>query len=190
MIRINILPHREIKRKENVRRQVSVFVLSVFLAMCFMWYLASNLSRQISDLETNIETAQKELKDLEAVVQEVNSLKQELEKIEAKVAVIKKLEANRGDAVRVMDAFTGLVLKGKMWLTHLTEQGKALSLEGVAMDNKVVADFLTRLQESAHFEAVELLFSTQVTISGRKFQKFKITCRLSSEEAEAEPQTS
>ena len=183
MIRINLLPVRAARKRENIRRQVSIFSLSVFFALVVMAYVTIHLDRSISDLNAKIEDAQGELTRLQAISKRVNEIKKKLKDLETKMDIIAKLEANRAGPVRIMDALTGLVVADKMWLTSLTEAGGKMNLAGVAMDNKTIADFMTRLEKSPYFKVVDLISSKQVKLrqeKDRKFKEFTITCGLSS----------
>jgi type IV pilus assembly protein PilN len=181
MIRINLLPVRAARKKENIRRQISVFFLCVFFFVAVMGYVAYHLGRSISDLNAKIEHTQAELTKLQAIIKQVNEIKAKLNTLQAKMDIIAKLELNRAGPVRIMDALTGLVVAEKMWLTNLTEDGGMMSLKGVAMDNKTIADFMTRVEKSPYFQVVDLISSKQIKLEGdKKFKQFTIICRLSS----------
>ena len=180
MIRINLLPVRAARKKENIRRQISIFFLGIFFFLAVMGYVAYELGRTISDLNVKIEKARTELTKLQAIVKQVNEIKNKLNKLEAKMDIIAKLELNRAGPVRIMDALTSLVVAEKMWLTSLTQSGGKMSLAGVAMDNKTIADFMTRIEKSPYFKVVDLISSKQIKMEkDKKFKKFTITCQLS-----------
>ena len=67
MIRINLLPFRAARKKENVRRQISMFCLSVFFVAIALFYYNSVLANQVQELEGGISTARVELKKYEAI---------------------------------------------------------------------------------------------------------------------------
>ena len=192
MIRINLLPVRAARKKENIRRQVSIFFLCVFFFVAVMGYVAYHLGRSISDLNAKIENAQTELTKLQAIVKKVNKIKKELNKLQAKMDIIAMLELNRAGPVRIMDALTSLVVAERMWLTSLTEAGGEMSLAGVAMDNKTIADFMTRIEKSPYFKVVDLISSKQIVLKKDKvkFKEFTITCRLSDRWLKKGPKTS
>ena len=191
MIRINLLPVRAARKKENIRRQVSIFFLCVFFFVAVMGYVGYHLGRTISDLNAKIENAQTELTKLQAIVKRVNEIKKELNKLEAKMDIIAMLELNRAGPVRIMDALTSLVVAEKMWLTSLTEADGKMSLAGIAMDNKTIADFMTRIEKSPYFKVVDLISSKQVMLEkDKKFKKFTVTCQLSDKWLKKGPITS
>lgn len=178
MIRVNLLPVRAARKKENIRRQVSIFFLTVFFGLCVMAYLAFSLSRSIAEMNDKIEEAQNELAELEAINRQVQELKDKLATLQAKMDVIQRLEMNRTGAVHVMDLMTSLVIAQKMWLTSLNETGGRMNLAGMAVDNKTIADFMTRLEQSPHFDQVVLVASRQTPLGpDRKFMSFNINCQ-------------
>ncbi|UCD86843.1 MAG: PilN domain-containing protein [Desulfobacterales bacterium] len=178
MIRVNLLPVRAARKKENIRRQVSIFFLSAVMGLAFMGYLAYNLSGKINNMEEDIEDTQNELAELEAINKQVKEIQDKLNRLQAKMDIIQRLDANRIGSVRIMDALTSLVVAQKMWLTSLTEAGGQVTLNGVAVDNKTVADFMRRLEESPYFDQVNLLATRQVAMAeGRKFKGFSVTCQ-------------
>lgn len=190
MIRINLLPVRAARRKENIRQQVSIFFLSILLVFGIMFYLAIHLGKKISHLNAEIEQAQGELTLLQAKSRQADKIKAELDKLEAKLGIIETLEANRSGPVRIMDALTSLVVAKKMWVTSLSETGGKMSFAGVAVDNKTIADFMKRLEGSPYFGEVDLISSNQVVMGeGRKFKGFSITCQTLISKPSTEPKT-
>ena len=192
MIRINLLPIRAARKKENIRWQMSVFFLMILFGFVVMAYMAVSLTRSISNMNTKIEQAEKELKDLEILSKKVREIKDKLKKLQAKMDVIQMLEVNRTRSVRILDSLTGLVLADRMWLTNLTEKKGAVNMKGMAMDNKTIADFMKRLEGSPFFNAVNLVTSKQVqkTKTAGKFKEFTITCRSQMPKTPEETKTS
>ncbi len=180
MIRVNLLPVRAARKKENVRRQVSIFFLTVFFGICAMGYFFFSLNRAMGELNDQISNAQQELTELKAISRKVKEIKDKLDKLNAKMDIIQKLDTNRTRSVRIMDALTSLVVAQKMWLTNLKDTGGRMTLNGVAVDNKTIADFMRRLEGSPYFDQVNLVSSKQVAMGeGRKFNGFNINCMVS-----------
>jgi type IV pilus assembly protein PilN len=188
MIKINLLPVRAARRKENIRRQVSIFFLCIVFGLLVMVYLTISMSHRISAINEDIERTQAELTQFEAKAKKVKNIKKELQKLEDKMNIIVQLEADRSGPVRFMDALTTFVTPEKMWITSMSEAGGSLNLSGVAADNKVIADFMTSLEGSPHFQNVDLVASKQVNMKkSRKFKQFSITCKLASGISESKP---
>jgi type IV pilus assembly protein PilN len=180
MIRVNLLPVRAARKKENVRRQISIFSLTTFFGICAMSYFYFSLNGTIGKLTDQISSAQQELTELEVISRKVKEIQDKLNKLNAKMDIIQKLDTNRTGSVRIMDALTSLVVAQKMWLTTLKETGGMMTLNGVAVDNKTIADFMRRLEGSPYFDQINLVSSKQVRMGeGRKFNGFNINCQVS-----------
>lgn len=146
MIRINLLPYRAFRKKENVRRQVSIFFLSLLLVLVVLVWIHFYLGSKQKTLKTSVEDTKKELASYKEKDQRIRELQQKLADLEKRTQVIKDLEQNRHEPVYVMDGLTQKVVESRMWLTRLALGDQQMDLSGVAVDNKTVADFMDNLQ--------------------------------------------
>lgn len=156
MIKINLLPFRTARKKENVRRQSSILFFSFLLVFILLVYFNIKLSGQVKEIKSKVETAKSETGKYEKINKEITEIKGKLEILNTKMDVIKTLESNRYEPVRLMDAMTSLVIPKRMWFVSLDGRGNSVNISGVAVDNQTVADFMTRLERSKLFETVDL----------------------------------
>ena len=151
MIRINLLPFRAARRKENIRRQISIFLLSFIFTFIAFFYYQMQLNLQLGELKTEAEDVKNRLKVFRKKSREVDNIKQALDTLHKKINVIKALELNRREPVRLMDAMTGMVIPKRMWFTDFAVNNDAVVIKGNALDNKTVADFMIQLEKSGFF---------------------------------------
>lgn len=177
MIRINLLPFRKARKKENVRQQVSVFVLLLIFLILGMSYLASALSRKIENLDSRIKTSTQQLSELTVLTKEIDDIKKKLDTIRKKTAVIKNLERNRKSSVILLDTMTSMVIPDRMWFTSLSDISESVEINGLALDNKTVADFMIKLEGSKLFSSVSLKTLKQQAIKDVILKNFEISCR-------------
>jgi type IV pilus assembly protein PilN len=176
MIRINLLPFRAARKKENVRRQISVFLLSLLLiAVCI---IAVNMvfSSRITRLETRLTEAKTELEKYQAINREIEEIKKNLAILQKRTEVINQLQAKRLEAVALLDLLTKVVVENRMWITSLNAGDPNVTLLGVAMDNKTIADFMTRLEGTRNYKSVVLKYSKQFQMGKLSLKNFEITC--------------
>lgn len=178
MIRINLLPFRAARKKENVRRQVTIFALSTVLLVVGLGWYHMSLGSQVAAMERQVADTETELRNLEKKLKEIKRIQTILATIRRKTAVIEDLELGREAAVRLLDAMTQLVIKEQMYLTQLKVSRSDIEMQGMAADNQTIADFMMRLENSGIFNRV-VLQSTAAskTASGLNLQKFGITCQ-------------
>ena len=79
-----------------------------------------------------------------------------------------------------------MIIKEKMWLTSIksiekkgqTETTVLVTIDGIALDEKTVADFMSRLQKSDRFSNVLLQTVRNKAFEGKNvtLKSFQITC--------------
>ena len=176
MIRINLLPFRTERKKENVRRQLSLFLLSLVLVLIVLVYYNFSLGSKIGKLNKTIATTKSELTRYEEINKEIARIKKTLENLRKKMAVIDQLESDRYAPVRLMDMMTKVLVNNRMWLVSMDDQEAAVIINGIALDNKTVADFMVGLQNCGLFSNVTLKTVKHQEVQKSKLKGFQIVC--------------
>jgi len=194
MIRINLLPYRAAQKKENIRRQISIFVLAVIMLVGILLYYNTTLNNNIDALNTQIKNNKSMLAQVEKQAKEVDEIKKAFDTLKQKTHVIKSLESNRKISVQLLDNMTTLVAEKvsvsqtkaspdsdskpvkRLWFTNFQENGNNINIQGIALDNKTIADFMTRLEGSALFANVNLKAIKQQKINELNLKNFEIIC--------------
>ena len=176
MIRINLLPFRAARKKENIRRQISVFLLSFFLMLAVLIYYNIHLGGRIKDLRTDVDATRNEVAKFQKITKQIEDIKKKLAVLEKKTEVIRKLETNRFEPVEMLDNMSGKIIANRMWFTSLNDQPQNVRIDGIALDNKTVADFMTRLEGTGLFGSVRLQTIQKHVVKGSGLKKFSITC--------------
>jgi type IV pilus assembly protein PilN len=176
MILINLLPFRAARKKENVRRQISIFLLTVVLMVVILFFIQGMLAIKIDKLNNDIAVTKSEIEKYAKINQEIQTIKKKIEVMNKKIKVIKNLEANRTEPVKLLDAMTGLLVANRMWFTDFSSKDNTVTIEGIAIDNETVADFMTRLEKSNLFSVVNLKTLKQMTFQQIDMKTFSINC--------------
>jgi len=179
MITINLLPVREERRKADLLQLgltlVATLVLSLVLAAGFHWKLASDLGQarlEVTQAKRQIDRFGPQLKQVE----EFRKVKGEIEK---KLEVIEELDESRSGPVRVLDELASRIPE-RVWLTKLSAKDQKLTLDGLSLDNELVALFLTGLNDSPYFKDVELLETEAKQVDGYKLNSFEVSAVMTS----------
>jgi type IV pilus assembly protein PilN len=176
MIRINLLPFRAARKKENIRRQISVFFLSFFLMLAVLIYYNIHLGGQIKDLKTDVDATKNEVAKFQKITKQIDEIKKKLAILEKKTEVIRTLETNRFEPVEMLDNMSGKTIANRMWFTSFDDRPQNVRIDGIALDNKTVADFMTRLEGTGLFGSVRLQSIQKHVVKGSGLKKFSITC--------------
>jgi type IV pilus assembly protein PilN len=190
MIRINLLPFRSTRRKENTRRQLSIFLLSLILVAVGLFGANLLFGIRIDDKKEKITAATAELEKYEKINREIEEIKAKLASLETKMSIIRDLETSRYDPVRLLETLTKVVIDKRMWFTHLETKVESVTqpetkletrtetfnVNGIAMDDKTVADFMVLLEGCGLFSRVNLKTLKQVEIQKTNLKSFEIVC--------------
>ncbi|MFZ0450002.1 MAG: PilN domain-containing protein [Desulfatiglandaceae bacterium] len=156
MIRINLLPFRAARKKENIKRQTSVYVLTVVFVLAVMAFVFLQLNSRLRTLRTEKETARKQLAAYAQTTKKINRLKKQIREIRSKLNVIRDLEKKKTGPVLLLDEIAEAVPRNRLWLKSLDDKRGTLVLQGTAMDNETVALFMTNLEKAKHITTVNL----------------------------------
>ncbi|RLB05876.1 MAG: fimbrial protein [Deltaproteobacteria bacterium] len=178
MIEINLLPVRAARRKETLRFQISIFILTLLLIFVVIVYLKWNINQREQYLDTQLRLVKEEIIKLNKVVGEIDRLKKRKAKLQKKLSVIKDLEKGRLSAVYILDELSQKIPE-KVWIETLDKKGKSVKIVGVALDNETIANFMTMLERSRYFGRVELEVTEQFKRGGLKLKKFSLRCSTS-----------
>ena len=176
MIRINLLPVREERKKEKARQVISIGVLSIIFVLIAITFIHIRVAGQINSLKNQISGTDKEIKRLTKEVGDIKKYEKKKKDLQKKIDVIEMLTVKKTGPVRMLDELTKTV-PSKLWISKMEERDFNLSLEGIALDNETIASFMGNLERSSSFTNVELIQSRQHVQDGLKLEKFGITCR-------------
>jgi len=177
MIRINLLPFRAARKKENIRRQVSVFFLSIFLVLITLVYYNFSLGGQIKKLKADIDETQTEVQKYKKITNKIADIKKKLAILKKKTDVIKKLEKNRFEPVIMMDTMSDKTIAKRMWFTTFSSKGSSIVIKGVALDEKTIADFMTRLETTGQYASINLKTIKKKVVKGSSLRSFQLVCK-------------
>ena len=191
MIKINLLPFRAARKKENIRRQISIYVLSVAFLAVILGYYFLDLNKKISVLEAKKAEKQKELATYAKTTKLIAELKKKIAEVQKKLNVIKDLEKKKTGPVLLLDEIATAVPKDKLWLKSFSERKGTLTLTGSAMDNDTVALFMTNLEKAEHVTSVDLQSTTLRNLPKYKLNvsDFVLSCKIYSFEEKPETKT-
>ncbi len=171
MIRINLIRGKRKKKREfNLE---SLYLLVPVLVLVGVFLVHQSMTRKIDTLNADIGKASARIELLKKEIGEVEKFKARKAELQKKVDIISNLQKGRVGPVGLLDAISSATPENS-WIEKMTLQGKNISLEGVAMNNTVVADFMNALTANKQFRDVALGTADQTTLSGTKLVKFNL----------------
>ena len=180
MIRINLLPFRLERKKENIKRQLSIYFLSIIFTLLLCFYLNQNQNQKIAYLQSVKDKKNRELLKYERINRKIRRLKKRIKECQTKLNIIKNIAKYRLEPVRTLDEMVMAIPPDSLWLDSLRFDGRRLLITGSAKDNDTVALFMRRLKKMPRIGNVELKVTRLISLSGYQVNvcKFDLECSI------------
>ncbi len=175
MIKINLLPVRAARKKEATQRHLIFFGIGLVLVLLLCVVLFTATRKDVSALKKQNDQLQEEIDNLKMIIPEVEELEKTKQALEKKKEIIGNLRASKMGPVHMLDEIATRIPE-KLWLTELTQEGDTLNLEGTAINNEVIATFMSNLEQSDYFGDVYLV-TIKARKGGEKLKDFEITAQ-------------
>lgn len=178
MLRINLLPIRQLKKRAKAHNQILSFII-LLAFLCFILGGVGFLQlTKISNAKTSIAKLEREKQRYAPILAEMTQLENSKKNLENRIAIIKKLERDSSVTVHILDEVAKKVDSKRMWLNSLKQQGVNLSLTGIALDNRTIAQFMDALKKSPYIGNVNLSNASLTKVSGRDLKSFSMACSI------------
>lgn len=182
MIRINLLPHRQIRRAER-QREFNLMLVASAIAAGAIIFLGNTIinAKTSAQIERNarLETANAQL---DKEIDEIKELKSQIQSVLERKQVVENLQSNRSQAVVVLDELSRQLPEGT-YLKSIKQQGNTIELKGVADTNARVATLVRNLSVSEWMESPNLIEIKAVTINNLKYNEFTMNVMLKAAKA-------
>ena len=177
MIKINLLLARKEKKKVGLRKELVVLIASVAVLIAAMVIFQWRLDKEKEDTVTKISDTKKEIAYYKSLTTEVMKAREAQKSLQDKLNVINALRKEKSGAAKVLDELS-IDKPEKLQLESLKKDGSKLGIEGIALDDETIANFMTNLRKSKLFRGVDLVVSEQVEQSKIKLKKFILSCEI------------
>jgi len=178
MIKINLLPVRDIVRRQKFLNQIisalvgAVFVISVFVIIeVYQLTSIGNMKDEIAKIESEKTTYTK-------VLNEIKKIEEEKKLLLTRIGVINQLKQSSSLTVHVLDEIASLTPPNRMWLKSLSQSGGQLELKGMALDDQTIARYMDDLEASNFIQNVRLASSSLEMYAERSLKAFSITANV------------
>lgn len=183
MILINLLPHREMARKQarqifNVALGLAAIAGLLISGLIYLWYQG-----EISNQQDRNALLGAEIKKLDNEIKEIASLQDEIAALKARQEAVENLQADRNLPVHLMNDAVRLLPAG-IYLKGIKQENQNVLINGVAQSNERVSEFLRNLSRGGEWvtkpELIEIVAGS-LSLSPREQRRvydFKIRVQL------------
>ena len=173
MMRINLLPHREEKRKA---RQKQFAILAGFAAVVglavagLLWFV---FDQQKINQESRNKLWNDEIAKLEKQIEEIKKIREETANLLAKKQVVENLQSGRAEPVQLLDQLLRQLPEG-LYLKSIKQTGAKVNVTGYAQSNARVSAFMRNIEASPYLENPNLLEIKAVTLNSLRVNEFNL----------------
>jgi type IV pilus assembly protein PilN len=178
MIKINLLAAKKEKKKAGMRREMFVLILSVILLSIILIFVQWRIEKAKGDILVQIADKEKQIAQHKSLAAELNKAKESQKTLQEKLNIINSLRKEKASSARVLDELS-IDRPEKLQFESLKKEGSKLGIEGIALDDETVANFMENLRKSKMFKNIDLVVSEQIEQSKIKFKKFILACEIS-----------
>ena len=177
MIRINLLPAREARRRIELRHQFQAAIVAVVVVVGGGVWTYTTQNSELAARQQELAGVEEEIKRLETIIKEVQKFETKKTQMEKKVGAIEDLKLTQSRPARLLEEISHS-LPDQMWLSAIKDTGGALQVSGKSFDNVGIAAFMENLERSPSFGAVELIESKSELMQGRQVVAFTVVARI------------
>jgi type IV pilus assembly protein PilN len=183
MIRINLLPHRELARASR-RRQFGI-LLGVALAAAVVTVVLGHTliaARQSNQDDRNAYLEQ-EIAKLDSQIGEIKKIKEQTQALLARKQVVETLQLNRTEVVHLFDQMIRLLPDG-LYLKSFKQTGDQITISGYTQSSARVSSLMRNLDDSPWFEAAALGEIKAATVNNLRANEFVLTVKQTRQQTE------
>ena len=141
MIRINLLPVRAERKKQNLQNQLAIGIFTVILVVAICGYMQFFMVKKINRVSRNLKRTQQQIAALKPVIDKINRYKQQKDEIAKKIAVINNLDSARLEPIYTLHDLNQYK-PDKLWFTQLSKKGSSLNIKRISIDNETIVNLL------------------------------------------------
>ena len=163
IVLINLLPHREAKRKKRREAFYVGIVMSMLVGLLMLGLGFTVLSAMIDRQQSRNDFLHAQIAQLDVQIKDIATLRQEIESLRARQQAVENLQSDRNLPVYLFDDLTQDTPTG-VQITSIKQEGQSVLLQGTALSQERVADLLRNLADGKGWlEKPELIEIRSVT---------------------------
>lgn len=184
MIKVNLLPHRQIRRAERQREFGLMASLVAVAAAAILFVSWSYIHNKIQAQQARNQRLQDEMLRLDKEIAVIGTLKEQIKHVLERKQIVEGLQSDRNQAVLILDELARQLPEGA-FLKSVKQLGDEIELKGVADTNARIAMLVHNLSDSAIMHSPNLVeIKANTNALGVKEYEFVLRVSLKREVAQ------
>ncbi len=177
MIRINLLPYREMRRAARLRHFSILLGMVALLAVAIIVLGYITLEARIYSQRMRNEYLKTEIAKLDKDIADIKKLKEQTQALLARKQVVETLQTNRSQDVHLLDQLVRRLPEG-VYLKSIEQNGNLVHLQGYAQSSARVSTLMRNLNASPWLEGATLVEIKSATVQGLRANEFSLDVQL------------
>jgi type IV pilus assembly protein PilN len=177
MIRINLLPHRQLKREQR-KKQMSVGAgIAVAIGLVVGLLGHTYLSGRVDTQRTRNAYLAEETQKLDEQIEKIKAIKEQTADLMARKQVVEGLQTNRSESVHLIDQLVRQIPEG-VWIKTVKQTGQVVNIVGYAQTNGRISTLMRNFDSSEWLEKPELVEIKAVALNNNPISEFGMNVRV------------
>jgi type IV pilus assembly protein PilN len=177
MIRINLLPHREEKRRARQVQFIGLSIISLLLAALVWGLVHAAIGTQIDYQNRRNAYLEQETAILDKQIGEIRKLREQTKSLLERKDAVEKLQSDRSRVVHLLDQMLRILPEG-VYIKAIKQSGDSVNLVGYAQSNARVSTLMRAIEDSPWLESPALVEIHATTANGARVSEFTLTFNL------------
>jgi len=174
MIRINLLPHREIKRKAQQKQFFIMLGVVVAIGATIWGVVHVTFEDEFDSQQKRNAYLQSEIEKLDKQIAEIQKLKDQTAALLARKRVVETLQSTRSEVVHLMDQLVRQLPDG-VFLKSIRQADTRVTITGYTQSQARVSTLMRNLDSSPHLERPGLIEIKSAQVGGQRLNEFNMS---------------
>ncbi len=183
MIRVNLLPHRQMKRAAQKRAFIIAAVAMIAIGVTVVVLVHGVLANRIEAQSARNKFLDEQLVAVNKQIEDIRRTREQTQQLLARKRVVETLQGNREEVVQLFDQIARQMPDG-VYLRNIKQTGIRINIVGYAQSNARVSTLLRNLESSPWLENATLVEIKVATVSTQRLNEFSLNVDVSRRRAE------
>jgi type IV pilus assembly protein PilN len=175
--RINLLPHREMRRKQQQQHFFVMLGAVVVIAAAIWFSVHTYLDSALTNQQARNKYLEDEIVKIDKEIAEINKLKEQIAALLERKQVVETLQSNRAEVVHLLDQLVRQLPDG-MYLKSIKQQGTKVSITGYTQSQARVSTLMRNLEGSQYLQKANLVEIKSVSTGGQRLNEFTMNIEV------------
>ena len=169
--RINLLPHRELRRKEQQKQFFVMLTIVVGVGIGIWFSVHTYLDSQLTNQQSRNRYLEGEIVKLDKEIAEINKLREQTQALLKRKQVVETLQSNRSEVVHLLDQLVRQLPDG-MYLKSIKQKESKVTISGYTQSQARVSTLMRNLEGSQFLHNATLVEIKAATVGGQRINDF------------------